>query len=491
MSRLRSQPWPIFWVALAVRLAYMTLARTWRVRPLGDHFQFAWEMGRIARALATGYGYADPFAGHTGPTAWLAPAYPLLIAGVFKLAGVYTPLSAWILLAINCVLSASTALCVYAIARRCFGARTALWSAWVWALYPAAMQYAVKWIWEMTLTTFLFSAALALALAMRGIGEAETPRQTARQWALFGLLWGLIALSNPSLLLFLPVLGLWTLIGGRVFPWRTWLPRLPAAALALVVFLAVVAPWSYRNTRVLHAWVPLRSNFGAELYASTQPYANGFHWGTTVPNNPYAPELKEYAAKGEIRFVAERSALAHQWIRTHRRRFWTLAADRFFYYWAGVVHPSDEAAYLEFGRSLNFQLTSLFGLLGLALAWRRGVPGAGLFAAAFLLLPLTYYFVSVQARFRHPLEPLIAILSVYLFQSAEKSWRVRWISRQPEGPSAAGDLVSGRAAEGSTERRRPSVLSRLGVVAGPGAGQRARPRDLHLEPVVLVRLQSR
>ncbi len=197
------------------------------------------------------------------------------------------------------------------------------------------------------------------------------------------------------------------------------------AALAALVFLAVIAPWSYRNIRALHAWVPLRSNFGAELYASTQPYANGFHWGTTVPNNPNAPELKEYAAKGEIRFVAERSALAHAWIRTHPRRFWTLAADRFFYYWAGVVHPSDEAAYLEYGRSLNFQLSSIFGLLGLGLAWRRGVPGAGLFAAAFLLLPLTYYFVSVQARFRHPLEPLIAILSVYLFQSAEKSLRVR------------------------------------------------------------------
>ena len=413
----------------------MTLAHTWRVRPIGDHFQFAWEMGRIARALATGYGYADPFAGHTGPTAWLTPAYPLLIAGVFKVTGVYTPLSAWILLALNCVLSAFTVLGVYAIGRRCFGLEAAVWSAWVWALYPAAMQYAVKWIWEMTLTTFLFTAVLALALRMRGIGDPEPEPQTGREWALFGLLWGLIALSNPSLLLFLPVLGLWTLYGGltatspKLFHVEQKAKIFAYAALATVVFLAVIAPWSYRNTRVLHAWVPLRSNFGAELYASTQPYANGFHWGTTVPNTPNAPELKEYAAKGEIRFVAERSVLAHQWIRTHRRRFWTLAADRFFYYWAGVVHPSDEAAYLEYGRSLNYQLTSIFGLLGLALALRRGAPAAGLFAAAFLLLPLTYYFVSVQARFRHPLEPLIAILAVYLFRSAEKSWRVRWLSR--------------------------------------------------------------
>jgi len=35
----------------------------------------------------------------------------------------------------------------------------------------------------------------------------------------------------------------------------------------------------------------------------------------------------------------------------------------------------------------------------------------------FLLVPLAYYVVTVQARFRHPIEPLIAILTVYLFRS--------------------------------------------------------------------------
>ena len=47
------------------------------------------------------------------------------------------------------------------------------------------------------------------------------------------------------------------------------------------------------------------------------------------------------------------------------------------------------------------------------------------FALLFSQL-LVYYMVTVHARFRHPLESLIAILSVYLFQSAEESWRIRW-----------------------------------------------------------------
>jgi hypothetical protein len=32
---------------------------------------------------------------------------------------------------------------------------------------------------------------------------------------------------------------------------------------------------------------------------------------------------------------------------------------------------------------------------------------------------VVYYGVAAHARFRHPLEPLIVILGVYLFQSAE------------------------------------------------------------------------
>jgi hypothetical protein len=57
------------------------------------------------------------------------------------------------------------------------------------------------------------------------------------------------------------------------------------------------------------------------------------------------------------------------------------------------------------------------------LALHRRTPASPLFALAFLVLPAPYYLVSVQARFRHPLEPLITILAVYLFQSAGPSPR--------------------------------------------------------------------
>ena len=412
-------PWRIFWVALILRLLYLTLAHTYRINPLGEHFQFAWEAGRIARALSLGHGYADPFGnsfmGHTGPTAWLPPLYPLLIAGVFKLFGIYSPASAWVLLTINSVLSAATAVAIWEIAVRCFSRRNALWSAWIWALYPAALQYAVRWIWEMTLTTAIFAWVLVLALRMRNINVSNAPTEAPNtpqttQWILFGWMWGMIALSNSTLLLFLPVCGFWILIG-------TWKRQrsLRNAVLAGLVFLACLAPWQIRNYQVFHTFIPLRGNLGAEEYMGNGPGSNGLLMTYDHPNvDPI--QFRLYASMGEVRYTAMRGELARAYIRAHPGHFIADCLKRIYMFWIGV--PKDQPWAIELPRMLSYSFISFAGLLGLGLALSRRAPAAGLFAWAFLLLPATYYFVTVGARFRHPLEPLLTILGVYLFQSA-------------------------------------------------------------------------
>ena len=49
---------------------------------------------------------------------------------------------------------------------------------------------------------------------------------------------------------------------------------------------------------------------------------------------------------------------------------------------------------------------------------------------AFLLIPMVYYAVTVQARFRHTMEPLITIFTVFLFRSAER--RRSKVAAQPD-----------------------------------------------------------
>ncbi|MEK6398882.1 MAG: glycosyltransferase family 39 protein [Terriglobus sp.] len=398
----------IFTAAFAVRVLYILLAHTFKVRPSDDHFEFGWEMGRIGRALATGYGYADPFTGHTGPTAWVPPGYTLLIGGVFRIFGVYSKLSAFILLTINSVLSALTAVFCFEIGLRCFNRRVALWSGWLWALYPAALQYAVRWIWEMTATTCLFTALLVLTLRMRQDG------QTLQRWLGFGALWGMMAMVNPSPLIMLPVMALYILSAPQ---WNA--KRLTYAALSAVLFLAVIAPWTARNYRVFHRFIPLRDNFGAENYEGNSDWSTGFPWGRTVPLENHTI-LAEYARMGEPAWAADRATKANAWIKAHPSRFAKLSLKRAWMYWMGVPKSVEEAGVLEYFRLASFQFLSLCGIFGAALAVQRKKPAAWIFLFAFLLLPLPYYMVTVQARFRHTLEPLICILGVYLFQSAER-----------------------------------------------------------------------
>jgi hypothetical protein len=64
------------------------------LNPDRDHWRFAGETGRIARSIAEGDGFSSPLHANTGPTAWMTPLHPLLLAGIFKILGIYTQASA-------------------------------------------------------------------------------------------------------------------------------------------------------------------------------------------------------------------------------------------------------------------------------------------------------------------------------------------------------------------------------------------------------------
>ena len=425
-------PRAIFWTAFGLRLAVILIGHTYKVRVDQQHFNFGFEAGRIARTLVNGQGYANPFNGQSGPTAWLPPLYPLLMALAFKLFGIYTNAAALFLLILNSLFSALIAPAIYEIAARCFDANgiarraskqvapVALWSAWLWVAYPAALQYAIHWIWEMSLTTCLFTWTLVLALRLRKTGDPQQSSSDSANlgtWIFFGLLWGLIALSNASLLLIFPASLLWILWPTQ----KSWNLKsaLLGALLACLTFVLILAPWIIRNERTLHDFVPTRSNLGIELYQSTLDANDGLPWGTTLPLWPGDPEFQRYVQMGEIPYGQLRGQQAKQRILARPGLFLHRTVDRFFFFWDGTPHPIDRHPAQEYLRQLSYSFLSVCGLLGLLLMLKRRVPGGLLFAFIFLLVPLPYYLVTVQPRFRHPIEPLIAILGVYLFRSAQ------------------------------------------------------------------------
>lgn len=435
-SSLLRSPWLVFAIAFTLRAGYVfvlhlphyLVMNRFPVR--GGPFPFGEEMGRIAYSLATGHGYASPFYGHTGPSAWVPPLYPFIIAAVFRLFGTYTLASAQTLIVINALFGTLTIFPIRVIAHRCFGSRVATASIWFWALWPFAMLYTTR-IWATSLSALLFTTALALCVVMRDIGgppDAAPRPATTRQWLLLGLLWGLIALADPTLLLMAPVSFIWILLPAWTEPGRPRLRRqIIRAALSFGLFLCCITPWTIRNAIVFHRFIPIRAEFGADFYAGNGPGSNGLlQEYEQIFNSPVQYRL--YRSMGEIAYCKMRGAAAMAFIRRRPDHFLADALRRVWYYWFGVPRPSNPNPIIEYSVNANLIFSSLCGLLGLALAFRSRIPAVGLFAWAMALFPVTYYFVEAGSRFRHPLDPLLYILTLYLWTSAEESNRVRWLS---------------------------------------------------------------
>src|SRR5690554_28131 len=123
-SRYRTWLWMVV-IAFAIRIAVAGFLYPEHLNPDRDFWMFAGETGRIARSLAQGNGFSSPFFAPTGPTAWLTPIFPLLLAGVFKIFGVYTKASALVILGLDCLFSALTCIPVYLIAKKSFGDKAA------------------------------------------------------------------------------------------------------------------------------------------------------------------------------------------------------------------------------------------------------------------------------------------------------------------------------------------------------------------------------
>jgi len=404
-SRVRTS---LFWVvvlALTVRLGYIVIGHTYRFKTIEDNFSFGWEMGRVGRSLALGQGFANPFHGITGPTAWEPPLYSLLIAGVFKLFGVYSHASAFTLLTINSVFSALTCIPVFRIAKRCFSERLAVWSAWTWALLPSVIYWCTRWVWETSLAALLLATIFSLALSME-------EQDGLLPWLEFGLLWSVAALTNTTLLSFLPACGLW--IWYRRVHKRK--PSLAGLALASLVFVACLAPWLVRNYRTFGTFVFIRSNFGAELRLGNGPGANGTWMDYLHPTKNVA-QLHLYRQMGELAYVAERKREALAYIRADYPRFARLCTKRFIYYWAGLPHTGSLLAPLANGL---FLISSVLAIWGLGRALRQQKPGAWLFLWLILFYPLVFYVAFPHPRYRHPIEPELGILMLYVVSEAER-----------------------------------------------------------------------
>ncbi len=398
---------------LPVILAIATVARVATVlayaheRSFPNLHQWGYEDIYIALSLASGNGFSSPFGFPSGPTALLAPGYPLLIAGVVHLFGA-GPVTAWVLILFNIVVALVTLWLIMGVAQRHFGTRASNLAGFLFAICEP-MLFAPLYLWDTCLSALILSAAIAIAPSLD---------RSNRRFVLVGIGTAIAILINPALSFVLFAIFFWSAWRARFFPW-----------LGIMAFLVIFSPWPIRNALVMHSFIPLRTSFGYELWVGNHPGADGnlpWHLG---PRDTFS-ERRLFLENGEVKYVGIKFSLARSYISNHPMEFAKLTENRFIRFWAGTgqgpAAPSHKTLYL-----------SVLAFAGLALLSRRRQTFI-LFALPLVIFPLPYYITHAEVRYQFVIDPLLAILAGYACESFF-AWCARRPTPSPKLASAVGN----------------------------------------------------
>ena len=357
--------------------------------PLALHaagFGPSFETSAVARSLATLGEFRDPFGVPTGPTAHVAPVYPLILAAAMRFLK-QPELVVWSIILLNAALMGLTTALLPALSQQVLGRR----APGVAGGILLALSSRLTPQWEATLAGFLLLAA-TLAILDRG--------------PIAGGLWsGACILTSP---LSLPALAFLLISRGRRF-----------LAVSSVLALCACAPWILRNWVVLGTPYFIRDNLGLELYVSNNTKAAPElvlnESLETMHPSKNAAEAALVARLGEGPYNRMRLGDAFGWMRSHPRQLLKLTAVRAFYYWL----PSPSEGWSAYG----YWLATGLGIAGAWLARRSRL--AMLLAATAVIWSLPFLLIQTAVRYRAPSFWISALLSGIAIEAAAVRIRVR------------------------------------------------------------------
>lgn len=420
-------------LAIALRVTFLWTYASHNPHHALGIIPFLFESGNIAVSLASGHGFSSPFRVSTGPTAWTTPIYPGMLAGIFRLFGTYTFAAFLVASAVNILATGLACIPIFYTGRRIGGAKLGAGAAWLWAVFPNAIQIPSTSMWDASLAALLAATILwaTIALAPGSDSEVHEPEPLNRGlpwgWVGYGLLWGVGVMTTATLVGLLPFLLGWIVYRrwklARRASWRG-LKCLARPGIALAIFIVCCVPWTVRNYRVLHAFVPMRSILGLQLWVGNNPEAKPIWLGTQHPIHD-SVERAKYIQMGEIAYMHQKEHDALAYMAAHPARDTHLGWKRFLEFWSGGTPTPFEDLFRS--RSAWFDFVLLFNLAvaigalaGIVVLVCDGSTYLVPLAAFPIVFPWAYYLTVVLPRYALPIDPVVMLLTAVAIGAARK-----------------------------------------------------------------------
>jgi hypothetical protein len=371
----------------------------WHDKPLTHDEREYLALGRsVARGEGFVYPPDEPSPG-TAQQFGRAPGYPTFLG----LLGVTEPVDEVPVRvkAAQAVVGALGVWLIGVLAERAAGARAGLAAAAVAAVYPPLVVIPAYALSE----TLYSTVALLLSWMLQKNSDSPNFSQKITAVRVFSaLLTGVGILIRPAMLFFVPLAMMWMARGRGL-----------ARALAFAaVTAACVAPWTIRNARVYHRFIPVASEGGVTFWTGNHPLARG---DGDLAANPAIKEAeldfrREHAGLSpeELEPLYYRDALA--WMRAHPIAWTGLLLRKAFF----TIVPLGPSYTLHSPKYFVASAGSYLALLvpaipGAWLLWRRGRPPIALWlmAASTVIAGLIFF---PQERFRIPvIDPALIVAS--------------------------------------------------------------------------------
>jgi 4-amino-4-deoxy-L-arabinose transferase-like glycosyltransferase len=402
--------------AFAIRLAYVDA--TPGMRLVAD----ARDYDGHAVSIAQGNGYSDSYA--LRPTAFRPPGFTYLLGGVYRAAGVERAAAPE-----RIIVARRAQIVIGTVLVSTIGLVAAL--LWGPVVALVAMGLAAVYVPLVTMSGTIMTEPLFAVFMLAALSAVIAARRSRRPlpWALLvGVLTGLATLTRANAMILLVPLVLAVWIGRPRFSLRA---LAPPVALVVVAGL-VVMPWTIRNVRALHHFVPVTTQLGslvAGTYnddARTDP-EHPASWRSLRRLASYRDLMANYARTNEaeleqkLRHRGERYALHHP-LYVAQVAFWTTvrAFDLDGLDWAR--HTASTVSIDATWSNRGVYCFWLFALVAIAGALTPAARRAPWFLWAFpaLMYLSVVFFVIETPRYRTPIDPFIVMLAALAVVAATR-----------------------------------------------------------------------